>query len=47
MGSRKQGFETGGNESNGQDSVDLNTTVNTVHEAVHRDQGEMPAERQK
>lgn len=47
MGSRKQGSETGGNESNGQVSVDFDTTVNTVHEAMHRDQGEMPAERQK
>lgn len=25
----------------------MDTTVNTVHEAMHRDQGEMPAERQK
>lgn len=47
MGSRKQGSETGGSESNGQDSVDLDTTLNTVHEAMHRGQGEMPAERQK
>lgn len=42
MGSRKQGSKTGGDESHEQDSIDLDTTVNTVREAVRRDQGEMP-----
>ena len=45
MGSRKQGSKTGGNESHGQDSIDLDTTANTVQETVRRDQGEMPGGR--